>query len=291
MTTQFIEFTQAQKLEWSHKKASENIKFLSKFLNCGKKGGINRNIPRVLLEAAARVAKSVKDRSILSGARICNRDDHYVNSIKVLCVAILNYDLAENLVGRREKGVFTRCNNSLFANFLNMPSRTVDNCIYSLKRAGLYLSFELREKGEKTEDGKQKWKGVHSIKRLNSTLFTMLGLGDMFAKEVVSKKIWVRTKARTVTPTEKSLNEYKKTDDRVREKRNAQRASAQARRDIAELKLLEEKEEIAPSIPRKAEKRPLKDLQAENRTAALIALMAQGMTPDEARAYITDPKP
>lgn len=255
---EFREYTAQEKRDWAKKNAQDNAKYLSDYLGFD----VNPRIPFVLLQAARDVI-STKDGKSRLPAKICLRLDHYKNAIKVLAVAILNYDLANNLVATRDANNRTqRCDNGLFANLLNMPSRTVDNCIYSLKRSGLYLSFEQYEK-ENDELGNVSFKGVASIKRLNMALFEMLGLGKEASIQRNKAKQRAQIKQYTKTPAQVKFDEYKACDDKVRAKRNKQRADAKLRKQGV-----------------------LSIAQSKNRTQDILALIEQGYSHQDAVALI-----
>lgn len=255
----FSPYTQEQKRAWAKQHATENAQMLTKFLGYE----VNSRLPYVLLQAASDVIRSITDRSKLK-TRIC-RADHYVNTMKVLATAILHYDLAANLVAIRDgAGKLKRCENSLFADKLDMPTRTVDNCIYSLKRSGLYLSFEQREEKE-SEEGKA-YRGIASIKRLNSVLFEMLGLGKFVSVQRAKAKERAQMRKLSKTPIEQKLDEYKKADDKVREKRNKQREEAAAKR-----------------------KSVLAKAQANNRTQDILAALDRGEDYTQIKAQYEPP--
>ncbi|HCH5589180.1 TPA: hypothetical protein NKZ51_004533 [Vibrio parahaemolyticus] len=256
----FTPYTQEQKRAWAKQHATENAQMLTKFLGYE----VNSRLPYVLLQAASDVIRSITDRSKLK-TRIC-RADHYVNTMKVLATAILHYDLAANLVAVRDRatGKLERCENTLFADKLSMPARTVDNCIYSLKRSGLYLSFEQREEKE-SEDGKA-YRGIASIKRLNSVLFEMLGLGGFLSVQRARAKERAQMKRLRKTPIEEKLEEYRQTDDKVRDKRNQQRADAAAKRKSA-----------------------LAQAQANNRTKDILAALERGEDYEHIKAQYEPP--
>lgn len=250
---EFREYTPKEKSAWAKQNAAENAKYLSDYLGFE----VSPRLPFVLLQAAFDVVNSVRDRSRL-GVHICQRADHYVNTVKVLATAIVHYDLAANLVGTRDRvsGALERCENSLFADLLKLPSRTVDNCIYSLKRSGLYLSFEQREE----KDGEPGvYRGVASIKRLNMTLFEILGLGSQASIQRGKAKQRQQLKKVQRTPAEVAFEEYKQCDDKVRERRNQQRADAKAKKQSQ-----------------------LAVAQSKNRTKDILAYVDQGMTYQEA---------
>ncbi|HHJ3234268.1 TPA: hypothetical protein ACQJO1_004675 [Vibrio parahaemolyticus] len=257
----FTPYTQEQKRAWAKKNATENAQMLTKFLGYE----VNSRLPYVLLQAASDVIRSITDRSKLK-TRICFRADHYVNTMKVLATAILHYDLAANLVAIRDKatGQLERCENSFFADKLSMPSRTVDNCVYTLKRSGLYLSFEQRE--EKEEDDRKVYRGIASIKRINSVLFEMLGLGRFVSVQRAKAKERAQMNRLRRTPIEEKLDEYRKTDDQVREKRNKQREEAAAKRKSA-----------------------LAQAQANNRTQDILAALERGEDYTQIRAQYEPP--
>ena len=257
----FTPYTQEQKRAWAKKNATENAQMLTKFLGYE----VNSRLPYVLLQAASDVIRSITDRSKLK-TRICFRADHYVNTMKVLATAILHYDLAANLVAIRDKatGQLERCENSFFADKLSMPSRTVDNCVYTLKRSGLYLSFEQRE--EKEEDDRKVYRGIASIKRINSVLFEMLGLGRFVSVQRAKAKERAQMNRLRRTPIEERLDEYRKTDDQVREKRNKQREEAAAKR-----------------------KSVLAQAQANNRTQDILAALERGEGYTQIRAQYEPP--
>lgn len=210
------EYTQEEKRAWSKKKASENAAYLSEFLGYS----VSDRLPFVLLQAARSVCESIQ-----SGRRLIRafRADHRLNAARVLACAILHYDLAANLVATRDaNGKLSRCDNTLFADKLNLPRRTVDNAIYTLKRSGLYLSFERREQ---VESGERRggWRGLASIKRLNMAIFELLGLGHMASVQRNKAKQRAEIKKMRRTDEERVLDDYRRTDDKLREKRNLQR--------------------------------------------------------------------
>ncbi|HIF9551109.1 TPA: hypothetical protein ACX6S2_003433 [Photobacterium damselae] len=254
----FVAYTAEQKKAWAKNRASKNAELLSQVLGFH----VNERLPHVLLQAAADVICSIANRNILN-THICDRADHYVNTMKVLATAILHYDLASNLVGTRDKsGQLDRCENSLFVDLLQMPSRTVDNCIYSLKRSGLYLSFEQRE--ERDSETGVVYRGVASIKRLNMVLFEKLGLGKFVSIQRAKAKQRIQMKRYQQTPAEKMLSDYRKTDDKVRERRNKQRSAAAERRRCA-----------------------LSSCQKQNRTQAILELMSTGLGYNEIKDRFT----
>lgn len=245
---EFKPYTAAEKTAWAKQNAAKNAQFLSDQLGFD----VNPRIPFVLLQAAADVI-STKDGKSRLPAKICLRLDHYKNAIKVLATAILHYDLANNLVATRDsRGKVKRCDNGLFANLLNMPSRTVDNCIYSLKGCGLYLSFEQCEK-ENESFGKVSFKGLASIKRLNMALFEMLGLGKAASVQRNKAKQRAEIKKYAKTPAQEKLDDYKNCADKVRARRNKQRADAKLHKQSK-----------------------LSVAQSKNRTQDILALIAQG---------------
>lgn len=259
---EFREYTPQEKSAWAKQNAAENAKYLSDYLGFE----VSPRLPFVLLQAAFDVVNSVRDRSRL-GVHICQRADHYVNTVKVLATAILHYDLAANLVGTRDRvsGALKRCENSLFADLLKLPSRTVDNCIYSLKRSGLYLSFEQREE----KDGEPGvYRGVASIKRLNMTLFEILGLGSQASIQRGKAKQRQQLKKVQRTPAEIAFSEYRQCDDKVRERRNQQRQAAKERRQSA-----------------------LSQAQSKNRTADVLAALDAGMTLDDIKRQYSQDDP
>ncbi|WP_305817508.1 hypothetical protein [Photobacterium leiognathi] len=254
----FTPYTPEQKRAWANNKATKHAEELSQLLGFT----VSPRIPFVLLQAAHDVAISAKGKRL--PIRICLRSDHYANAAKVLACAILHYDLASNIVATRDqRGVLTRCDNGLFANLLNMPARTVDNAIYSLKRSGLYLSFEQREK--ELDDNNQiiGFKGLASIKRINSVLFEMLGLSKFASVQRMKAKQRAQLKKVSKTPAELQLEAYRKTDDKVREKRDQQRAAAAERRQAM-----------------------LGAAQKQNRTAEVLRLMALGHSQQDAIAMV-----
>ncbi|MCG6438079.1 hypothetical protein, partial [Vibrio parahaemolyticus] len=97
-SSEYVVYTADQKRKWARAKAADNAQFLSKFLGYQ----VSDRLPYVLLQVASDVARSVEDRAILK-TRICDRSDHYLNSMKVLAVAVLHYDMASNLVGTRDR--------------------------------------------------------------------------------------------------------------------------------------------------------------------------------------------
>jgi hypothetical protein len=256
---EFTPYTTAQKTAWAKARASENAEHLSNFLGYPVYSGL----PHVLLEGARRVSEAVTDRSILP-VRICSRAEHYTSCIKLLCCAILNYDLASNLVGRRDQktGIITRCDNNMFSELLGIKPRTLDNCIDSIKRSGLYLSFEQWESSE-GENGQKIFRGIASIKRLNMTLFEMLGLGKLCSVQRAKAKQRAQLKKLQQTPAERSLNSYKTTDQKVRAKRKAQRDAKAIQRAAA-----------------------LQNGQSQNRTEQILEYMNAnpGTTLDQARS-------
>lgn len=258
---EYVEYTSEQKRQWAKAKATENAQFLSKFLGYQ----VNDRLPYVLLQVASDLARSVRDRSMIK-TRICDRADHYLNSMKVLSVAVLHYDLASNLVGVRDRktGKLNRCENSLFADLLNMPSRTVDNVIYSLKRSGLYLSIEQREVKE-TESGETDYRGVASIKRINMVLFERLGFGQLFSVQRAKAKQRAELKRLQKTPAEEQIEAYRKADDKLREKRNAGREAGRAKRESA-----------------------LESQQKQNRTQEVLKAMEQGQSYAQIKAKFSD---
>ncbi|MCC3798276.1 hypothetical protein ACXHQB_23635 [Vibrio parahaemolyticus] len=262
LDVEFREYTQEEKIAWAKKTAAENAKFLTE--NLGYE--VNERLPYVLLQAATLVVKSISKRSILK-TRICDRSDHYANTMKVLATAILHYDLASNLVGLRNKIThkLERCENSIFAERLRMAPRTVDNCIYTLKRSGLYLSFEQREEKD-TDIGGRVYRGVASIKRLNMVIFEMLGLGQFVQVQRAKAKQRKQIKQLAKTPEQEMLDSYRKVDDKVREKRNKQRAKAKFERITKPLSEM------------------LASLQARNRTRDTLNLLAQGLSHDDIKA-------
>lgn len=253
--SKFTPYTTQEKNDWAKKNAAKNAQFLSEQLGFE----VNPRIPFVLLQAATDVI-STKDGKSRLPAKICLRLDHYKNSIKVLAVAILNYDLASNLVATRDvNNRIKLCDNGLFANLLNMPTRTVDNCISSLKGCGLYLSFEQREK-EYDEFGKIiGFKGLASIKRLNMALFEMLGLGNEASIQRNKAKQRAEIKKHAKTPIQVKLDEYTACDEKLRAKRAKQRADAKLR--------TQSKLAVA---------------QSKNRTQDILALIDQGYSHKEA---------
>ena len=210
LSDDFREYSQQEKIAWAKEKATENANYLSSNLGYV----VSDRLPYVLLQAATEVLQSIHNRKKLK-TRICDRADHYANTMKVLATAILHYDLASNLVGVRDRVThkLERCDNKLFADRLNMPSRTVDNCIYSLKRAGLYLSFEQRE--EKETDVGRVYRGVASIKRLNMVIFEMLGLGQFVTVQRAKAKQRKQIKQLEKTPEQEQLDSYRKADDNI----------------------------------------------------------------------------
>lgn len=258
-SVEFKPYTSEEKTAWAKQNAAKNAQFLSDQLGFD----VNPRIPFVLLQAAADVI-STKDGKSRLPAKICSRLDHYQNTIKVLAVAILKYDLANNLVATRdENNRMKRCDNGVFANLLNMPSRTVDNCIASLKGCGLYLSFEQREK-ELDEQGQIiGFKGLASIKRLNMALFEMLGLGKAASVQRNKAKQRAEVKKHAKTPAQVKLDDYKACNDKLRAKREQQRADA---------KLLKQNK--------------LSVAQSKNRTQDILALIEQGYSHQDAVAAI-----
>lgn len=233
----FVEYTAEDKKKYAHKRANENCVYIAKFLGCDKKSNrVSNKLPFVLLEAARLIAESVESRAKSALPRLCSRSDHYENTAKVLCVAVLNYDIAANLVARRKNGKIERCDNALFSSILNMPSRTVDNAIATLKKAGLYLSVELREeKDELTPDGRQKYRAVNAIKRLNTALFDVLGLASQYEKELINKKEWVKNKARSLTTFDAKVEGYKRKIAQIQAKRKKGREEAKLNREIEKI--------------------------------------------------------
>ena len=261
LDSEFRDYTREEKKSWAKKKATENAEFLTSSL--GYK--VSDRLPYVLLQAATLVVESISNRKILK-TRICDRSDHYGNTMKVLATAILHYDLASNLVGLRNKIThkLKRCDNSIFSECLDMPSRTVDNCIYTLKRSGLYLSFEQRE--EKDSDTGRVYRGVASIKRLNMVIFDMLGLGQFVVAQRAKAKQRKQLKQLAKTPEQEQLDSYRDVDDKVRDKRNSQRAKAKFKRAT----------------------KPLSDslsaLQSRNRTQDTMNLLNQGLSYEDIKA-------
>lgn len=258
---EFKEYTQEEKIAWAKKTAADNAKFLTAQLGYE----VNERLPYVLLQAAAEVVKSISNRKILK-TRICDRSDHYANAMKVLATAILHYDLASNLVGLRDKIThkLERCDNTIFADRLDMAPRTVDNCIYTLKRAGLYLSFEQRE--EKDSDVGRVYRGVASIKRLNMVIFEMLGLGQFVTVQRAKAKQRKQIKQLTKTPEQEQLDSYRQVDDKIRDKRNKQRSKAKFERVTKPLSNM------------------LSSMQARNRTEDTVNLLNQGLSYEEIKA-------
>ncbi|EGR0666932.1 hypothetical protein E2J97_16910 [Vibrio cholerae] len=246
-------YTAAQKSQWARDNAKENAQFLTQKLGFE----VSDRLPFILLQAAADVLRSIQDRKILK-TKICHRSEHYANAMKVLAVALLHYDLAANLVATRDKTTrkLIRCENSLYSQLLGMASRTVDNAIYTLKRSGFYLSFEQREEKE------GEWRGSASIKRINAALFEMLGLGQLASAQRAKAKQRVELRRLQKTPIEQQFDEYRRADDKVREKRNKQRAEGRKRRLAA-----------------------LNAQQSQNRTSEILDAIASGMSPDEARRF------
>lgn len=261
LADEFRDYSQQEKTAWAKKNAEENAKYLSSSLGYD----VSERLPYVLLQAATEVLQSIQNRSKLK-TRICDRADHYANTMKVLATAILHYDLASNLVGVRDRVThkLERCENSLFADRLNMPSRTVDNCIYSLKRAGLYLSFEQRE--EKDSDVGPVYRGVASIKRLNMVIFEMLGLGQFVTVQRAKAKQRKQIKQLEKTPEQEQLDSYRKVDDKVRDKRNKQRSHAKFERVTKPITEM------------------LTSLQSQNRTEETLTLLNQGFSHAEIKA-------
>lgn len=251
----YREFSGQEKSAWAKQQAADNAAKLTQTLGFE----VNPRLPFVLLDAANQVCESLTDRTKFV-TRLCRRGDHFENSIKVLATAILHYDLAANLVGTRRAGQLHRSENTLFSDLLKMAPRTVDNAIYTLKRAGLYLSFEQREA---TEDG---YRGRASIKRLNMALFNLLGLGKFASIQRNLAKQRAEVKKITQTPAEKALGDYRKTDDAVREKRDTARAEAARQRAEA-----------------------LRQQQAGNRTQAILAALDAGEDLDTVKAQFSAP--
>ncbi|CAK1748622.1 conserved hypothetical protein [Vibrio crassostreae] len=261
LSDDFREYSQQEKIAWAKEKATENANYLSSNLGYV----VSDRLPYVLLQAATEVLQSIHNRKKLK-TRICDRADHYANTMKVLATAILHYDLASNLVGVRDRVThkLERCDNKLFADRLNMPSRTVDNCIYSLKRAGLYLSFEQRE--EKETDVGRVYRGVASIKRLNMVIFEMLGLGQFVTVQRAKAKQRKQIKQLEKTPEQEQLDSYRKADDNIRDKRNKQRGRAKFERETNPLSKM------------------LSSLQSQNRTEETLNLLNQGFSHAEIKA-------
>ncbi|OCH31795.1 hypothetical protein A6E13_16360 [Aliivibrio fischeri] len=257
----FTPYTADQKRKYAVSNAVENAKLLSSFLGYE----VNNRLPFVLLQAASDVIRSISDRTKLK-TRICFRADHYANTMKVLAIAILHYDLASNLVGVRDQktGKLERCENNLFAEKLDMPPRTVDNCVYTLKRSGLYLSFEQREEKE-TETGLG-YRGVASIKRLNMVLFEMLGLGGFVSVQRAKAKQRQQLKRLQRTPAQDMLDDYRRADDKVRAKRNKQRADAKLKKQSL-----------------------LAQAQSGNRTLDIIDALERGETLEQIKAAYNAP--
>ncbi|PSW53059.1 hypothetical protein C0W50_19820 [Photobacterium leiognathi subsp. mandapamensis] len=258
-SAEFAPYTAKQKAAWAKQQAHDNATYLTEQLGFS----VNPRIPFVLLQAARDVLESGNGKSRLP-TRICQRLDHYKNTVKVLATAILHYDLANNLVATRdEQHKVKRCDNGLFANLLGMPSRTVDNCIYSLKRSGLYLSFEKREKQLDSQGQIIGFSGLASIKRINMVLFEMLGLGELASVQRAKAKQRRDQKRYSKTPAQQAIEEYKKTDDALRAKRDQQRAEAKVRKQSK-----------------------LAVAQSKNRTQDILALIANGYSHQAACAEI-----
>lgn len=264
----YVEYTSEQKRQWAKEKAAGNAQLLTEFLGYP----VNERLPYLLLQVASDLARSVTDRSIIK-TRICDRADHYLNSMKVLATAVLHYDLAANLVGTRDRktGHLARCENSLFADLLNMPARTVDNVIYSLKRSGLYLSIEQREEKDPDESGERVYRGVASIKRINMVLFERLGFGQLFSVQRAKAKQRAEIKRLQKTPAEEMIESYRKADDKLRDKRNAGREAGRKRRQAA-----------------------VQAQQQPNRTQDILQALEQGKSYEQLKADFsgdTDPDP
>lgn len=257
--------TKEEKRAYAIAKSAENAAILSKFLGFP----VSEKMPGVLLNAAARIAQSVSTRRYL--ADICTRRDHYNNCMKVLTCAIVHYDLARNCLAlrNRETGKHDTCQNTIFAR-LDMAPSTVDNCLATLKRAGIYLSIERCE--PKLIDNRWQKRAIASIKRINAAVFALFGLEKELERQQQSARD--RRERRAPTPCERMFRGFARTSQQISEKRAATRLRAKTRR--AEALIAAEAEQLqAPTQP-----------SAPNATQMILDLINAGMTPDQARAQI-----
>lgn len=186
MTTSNAELNNLQQYQWKPEdRARANASYLSEFLGFEV---IDTKHPYALLESAARCAMTVTDPerfSRLFPARV----DHYRNCIKILCCWLLHLDLATNTVLARdaESNAVVPAGNSLALNKLAMKQSTLDGCVSTLKRAGLYLSNERFKYTVCPAEGLV-FKGKHSIKRVFIGLFDLLGTTEFVTKAIKRAK-------------------------------------------------------------------------------------------------------
>lgn len=199
-------------------RAAANAAFLSQFLEFD----VSEQVPYALLESATRLALTVtqpeKYRKLFEA-----RADHYRNCIKFLCCCVLHLDLATNTIMafNNAKGLVP-AGNSLASNKLNMHRRVVDECIATLKRAGLYLSNERFKYTFCPKEGRV-YQGQHSIKRLFLGLFDLVGTTKFVAKAIkrAQEQATIRRHQKALASSDINYG-YKKTN-RTRSEQRAQR--------------------------------------------------------------------
>lgn len=166
------------------KRDFENINVINDFLGTdfGRKTSVQMRYVRRVIDSCLANERPFPNSQYM-------RIDGYTNAIKVHCVSVMCLDLATNTVVGFDKaaGGLVPAGNSLFANMLNMPRRTVDEAVATLKRMGVYLSNE-RYKYTLDNFGQKVFEGAHSIKRVCLGVFKVFDLDEALNKAVNSAK-------------------------------------------------------------------------------------------------------
>ena len=217
------------------KRDFENINVINDFLGTdfGRKTSVQMRYVRRVIDSCLANERPFPNSQYM-------RIDGYTNAIKVHCVSVMCLDLATNTVVGFDKtaGGLVPAGNSLFANMLNMPRRTVDEAVATLKRMGVYLSNE-RYKYTLDNFGHKVFEGAHSIKRVCLGVFKVFDLDEALNKAVNSAKAKLQqsqaSKAKTAAMVKTksnldgsyaSANAIRSTDRKMKRLKAAQKAKA-----------------------------------------------------------------
>lgn len=217
------------------KRDFENINVINDFLGTdfGRKTSVQMRYVRRVIDSCLANERPFPNSQYM-------RIDGYTNAIKVHCVSVMCLDLATNTVVGFDKtvGGLVPAGNSLFANMLNMPRRTVDEAVATLKRMGVYLSNE-RYKYTLDNFGQKVFEGAHSIKRVCLGVFKVFDLDEALNKAVNSAKAKLQqsqaSKAKTAAMVKTksnldgsyaSANAIRSTERKMKRLKAAQKAKA-----------------------------------------------------------------
>ncbi|MFL7036471.1 hypothetical protein BCS71_25750 [Vibrio lentus] len=220
------------------KRDFENINVINDFLGTdfGRKTSVQMRYVRRVIDSCLANERPFPNSQYM-------RVDGYTNAIKVHCVSVMCLDLATNTVVGFDKtaGGLVPAGNSLFVNMLNMPSRTVDEAVATLKRMGVYLSNE-RYKYTIDELGQKIFEGAHSIKRVCMGVFKVFDLDEALTKAVNIAKAKLKqsqeSKAKTAAMTKTKTNldgSYAAANAKISSNRSLKRAKAVQKKKLGSL--------------------------------------------------------